>query len=111
MTGRRFPPPWSVEELDAMTRPTKSKMEAIKPEQQDFDAVEKEYGPLTPTASPAALAERYQLAQAAKVIRQLEQSLSAAKRRVGSLSNNDSGLLTGRRPSRPTISSQAAQQG
>ena len=80
MTGRRFPPPWSVEELDAMTRPTKSKMEAIKPEQQDFDAVEKEYGPLTPTASPAALAERYQLAQAAKVIRQLEQSLSAAKR-------------------------------
>jgi len=51
-------------------------MEAIKPEQQDFDAVEKEYGPLTPTASPAALAERYQLAQAAKVIRQLEQSLS-----------------------------------
>jgi hypothetical protein len=46
MTGRRFPPPWSVEELDAMTRPTKSKMGAIKPEPQDFDAVEKEYGPL-----------------------------------------------------------------
>jgi hypothetical protein len=71
--ARRFPPPWSVEELDAMTRPTKSKIEAIKPDQQDFDAVEKEYGPLPPNASQAALAERYRLAQAAKVIRQLEQ--------------------------------------
>jgi hypothetical protein len=55
-----------------MTRPTKSKMEAIKPEQQDFDAVEKEYGPLPPNPSRGALAERYRLAQAAKVIRQLE---------------------------------------
>jgi hypothetical protein len=71
--ARRFPPPWSVEELDAMTRPTKSKIEAIKPDQQDFDAVEKEYGPLPPNPSQAALAERYRLAQAAKVIRQLEQ--------------------------------------
>jgi hypothetical protein len=56
-----------------MTRHTKSKNGAIKPDQQDFDAVEKEYGPLPPTASPAELAERYRLAQAAKVIRQLEQ--------------------------------------
>jgi hypothetical protein len=71
--GRRFPPPWSVEELDAMTRPTKSKIEAIKPDQQDFDTVEREYGPLPPNASQAELAERYRLAQAAKVIRQLEQ--------------------------------------
>jgi len=55
-----------------MTRPTKSKIEAIKPDQQDFDAVEKQYGPLPPNASQAALAERYRLAQAAKV-RQLEQ--------------------------------------
>jgi hypothetical protein len=54
-----------------MTRPTKSKIEAIKPDQQDFDAVEKEYGPLPPTAGQAALAERYRLAQSA--IRQLEQ--------------------------------------
>jgi hypothetical protein len=69
----RSPPPWSVEELDAMTRPTKSKIEAIKPDQRDFDAVEKEYGPLPPNPSQAALAERYRLAQAAKVIRQLEQ--------------------------------------
>jgi hypothetical protein len=56
-----------------LTRDTKSKIGAIKPDQQDFDAVEKEYGPLPPTASRAAVAERYRLAQAAKVIRQLEQ--------------------------------------
>jgi hypothetical protein len=56
-----------------MTRPTKSKIEAIKPDQQDFDAVEKEYGALPPNASQAAMADRYRLAQAAKVIRQLEQ--------------------------------------
>ena len=58
-------------ELDAMT--SKSKIESIKPDQQDFDSVEKEYGPLPPNPSQAALAERYRLAQAAKVIRQLEQ--------------------------------------
>ena len=56
-----------------MTRHTKNKIGAIKPDQQDFDEVEKEYGPLPPSASEAALAERYRLAQAAKVIRQLEQ--------------------------------------
>jgi hypothetical protein len=56
-----------------MTRHTKSKIGIIKPDQQDFDAVEKEYGPLLPTANQAELAERYRLAQAAKVIRQLEQ--------------------------------------
>ena len=81
MTGRRFPPPWSVEELDAMTRPAKSKMEAIKPEQQDFDAVEKEYGPLAPNPGRVALAERYRLAQAAKVIRQLEQVAIGGERK------------------------------
>ena len=59
-----------------MTRPTKSKIESIKPDQQDFDAVERENGPLPPTASQAALDERYRLAQAAKVIRQLEQVIS-----------------------------------
>jgi hypothetical protein len=73
MPDGRFPPPWSVEELDAMTRHTKGKIGTIKPDQQDFDAVEKEYGPLPPDASRAALAERHRLAQAAKVIRQLEQ--------------------------------------
>jgi len=61
-----------------MTRHTKNKNGAIKPDQQDFDAVEKEYGPLPPTASPA-LAERYRLAQAAKVIRQLEQVALSGK--------------------------------
>jgi hypothetical protein len=40
------------------------KIEAIKPDQQDFDAVENEYGPLAPNASQSALAERYRLAQA-----------------------------------------------
>ncbi len=73
------PPPWFVEELDAMTRHTKSKIGAIKPDQQDFDAVEKEYGPLPPTASQRVLAERYRIAQAAKVIRQLEQVTLSGK--------------------------------
>jgi hypothetical protein len=67
--------------MDAMTRHTKSK--AIKPDQQDYDAVEKEYGPLPPTASQAALAERYRLAQAAKVIRQLEQVALSSKTKGG----------------------------
>ena len=62
-----------------MTRPTKSKIEAIKPDQQDFDAVEKEYGLLPPNASQAALDERYRLAQAAKVIRQLGQVVIGIK--------------------------------
>jgi hypothetical protein len=46
---------------------------AVKPDKQDFDAVEKEHGPLPPTASEAARAERYRLAQAAKITRQLEE--------------------------------------
>jgi hypothetical protein len=54
-----------------MTRATKSKIESIKPDQQE------EYGPLPPNPSQAALAERYRLAQAAKVIRQLEQVFSS----------------------------------
>jgi hypothetical protein len=65
-----------------MTRNTKSKNEAIKPDQQDFEAVEKEYGPLRPNASKAALAERYRLAQVAKVIRQLEQVAFSRKRKI-----------------------------
>ena len=79
MIARRFPPAWTVERLDAMTRSSKSQIGAIKPDRQDFDAVEKEYGPLPPTASQAALAERYRLAQAAKVIRQLEQVVISGK--------------------------------
>jgi hypothetical protein len=80
---RRFPPPSLSGKLDAMTRPTKSKIEAIKPDQQDFDAVEKEYGPLPPAASQAVIAERYRLAQAAKVIRQLEQVALSGKTKRG----------------------------
>jgi hypothetical protein len=79
MPARRFPPPRSVEELDAMTRPTQSKIVAIKPDQQDFDAVEKEYGALPANASQAALDERYRLAQAAKAIRLLEQVAISGK--------------------------------
>ncbi len=59
-----------------MTRHAKSKIESIKPDQQDFNLVEKEYGPLPSNPSQAALAERYRLAQAAKVIRQLEVVIS-----------------------------------
>jgi hypothetical protein len=62
-----------------MTKHTKGKIWAIKPDQQDFEAVEKEYGPLPPSASQAALNERYRLAQAAKVIRQLEQVALSGK--------------------------------
>jgi len=64
-----------------MTRRRKTKIQAIKPDQQDFDAVEKEYGPLRPNASKAAREERYRLAQAAKVIRQLEQVALSGKRK------------------------------
>jgi hypothetical protein len=71
----------SAGELDAMTRPTKSKIEAVKPDQQDFDAVEREYGPLPPSASEAARAERYWLAQAAKITRQLEEVVSVGNAR------------------------------
>jgi len=70
-----------VGELDAMTRPTKSKIEAVKPDQQDFNAVEREYGPLPPSASEAARAERYRLAQAAKITRQLEEVVSVGNAR------------------------------
>ena len=55
--------------LGTMTKHTKDTIRAIKPDQQDFEAVEKEYGPLPPTASR----------QAAKVIRQLEQVAFSGK--------------------------------
>ena len=64
-----------------MTRPTKSKIEAVKPDQQDFNAVEREYGPLPPSASEGARAERYRLAQAAKITRQLEEVVSVCNAR------------------------------
>jgi hypothetical protein len=46
---------------------------AVKPDKQDFDAVEREHGPLPSTASEATRAERYRLAQAAKITRQLQE--------------------------------------
>jgi hypothetical protein len=65
---------------------------AVKPDKQDFDAVESEYGPLPPSAGKSARAERYRLAQAAKVIRQLEQVVLTGNARitksVGSIRNN-----------------------
>jgi hypothetical protein len=42
----------------------------VKPDKQDFAAVEKERGPLPSNASEAEHAERYRLAQAAKLIRE-----------------------------------------
>ena len=71
-----------------MTKQAKGKIGAIKPDQQDFEAVKKEYGPLPPTASKAALTERYRLAQAAKVIRQLEQIAFSGKTNSRKADNN-----------------------
>jgi hypothetical protein len=53
----------------------------IKPDKQDFDAVEREHGPLPPSASEAARAERYRLAQVAKITRQLEEVVSVGNQR------------------------------
>jgi hypothetical protein len=76
---RRFPPTSLSGKMEAMSKPNKSKIGAIKPDKRDFDAVEKQYGPLPPSASQAVIAERYRLAQAAKVIRQLEQVALSGK--------------------------------
>ena len=46
------------------------KIVPVKPDKQDFAAVEKEHGPLPSNASEAEHAERYRLAQAAKLIRE-----------------------------------------
>jgi len=62
-----------------MIKPTKGKIGTIKPERQDFAAVEKEFGSLPPTASTAVVAERHRLAQAANVIRKLEQVALSSK--------------------------------
>jgi hypothetical protein len=55
---------------------------AVKPDKQDFAAVEREFGPLPATAGKAARAERYRLAQSAKIIRQLEQVVLTGKARI-----------------------------
>jgi hypothetical protein len=55
---------------------------AVKPDKQDFDAVEREYGPLPPIASETVHPERYRLAQAAKIVRQLEEVALAGNARM-----------------------------
>ena len=42
---------------------------SIQPEPQDFETVEKEFGPLPLDASEQGAAHRYRLAQATKIIR------------------------------------------
>jgi hypothetical protein len=45
----------------------------IKPDPQDYEAIEREYGRLPPNASVAQRADHYRLAQANKLIRLYEQ--------------------------------------
>jgi hypothetical protein len=42
----------------------------IKPDREDYARIEKEYGPLPANATDGETAERYRLAQAAKIIRE-----------------------------------------
>jgi hypothetical protein len=49
----------------------------IKPEKQDYDAIEKEHGSLPDNATPEQKAERYQLVQAAALIRVAKQKRKA----------------------------------
>ena len=42
----------------------------VKPDKQDFDAIEKKYGPLPANASERQHAERYREAQAHQIIRE-----------------------------------------
>jgi hypothetical protein len=50
-----------------MVRPDQT----VKPDQQDHTEIERKYGPLSANASDAEAAERYRLAQAARLIRLL----------------------------------------
>jgi hypothetical protein len=45
----------------------------IKPDPQDYEAIEREHGPLPANASDAEVADRYRDAQAAKLTRLYEQ--------------------------------------
>jgi hypothetical protein len=45
----------------------------IKPDPQDYEAIERKYGPLPPNASDAQAGERYRLAQCNKLLRLYEQ--------------------------------------
>ncbi|MGZ3247971.1 MAG: hypothetical protein ACXWI7_11560 [Croceibacterium sp.] len=50
-----------------------TKRKAIKPDQQDYEAVEREHGRLPESASTEERAKQYRLAQANKLIRLYEQ--------------------------------------
>ena len=51
---------------------------SIQPEPQDFETVEKEFGPLPLDASEQEAAHRYRLAQATKIIRIFDSKSGAA---------------------------------
>jgi hypothetical protein len=42
---------------------------SVRPDHTDFDFVHREYGPVPPAATPAELADRYRLVQAAALLR------------------------------------------
>ncbi len=44
----------------------------IEPEQKDYERIEKEHGPLPANATDKEAAHRFRLAQAAKLIREVE---------------------------------------
>ena len=86
---------------------------AVKPDKQDFAAVEREYGPLPGSAGKAARAERYRLAQSAKIIRQLV-FLPASREKpksVRNLNNNAEVMGDERRSAPPQQTRGAADCG
>ena len=53
------------------------KIEPIEPDAEDVEAIERSYGPLCPTATAEERAYRYQLYQAAKIIREYWQQVAS----------------------------------
>jgi hypothetical protein len=53
--------------------PARPALGKVKPDPQDYEAIEREYGRLPSNASTAECAHRYQLAQCAKLLRLYEQ--------------------------------------
>jgi len=60
-------------------RSAKGQTAMIKPDQQDFEAIEKKCGVLAANASDAEAAERYRLAQATKLIREVDEAAQQKK--------------------------------
>jgi hypothetical protein len=52
---------------------TRRSLKARKPDPQDYEAVEREHGPLPQDATPEQHLDRYRLAQAARLIRLYDQ--------------------------------------